>query len=179
MPRAVRARRLSRRCGATCNAKLLMVTHGGEGVLIVRRQRRDVGRDQARGASGGYLRRGRQLLGGRGRRLRVTGPPAEAARFGNLVASITIMKKGTGTASPGGGAGRGGSHAMTTLAIDIGGTKFSMAAFRRRSDGAPRIARYGSRRRPRLDAGPDRIRSRATGSASSGSSAAASASAAR
>jgi sugar/nucleoside kinase (ribokinase family) len=30
----------------------------------------------------------------------VTGSPAEAARFGNLVASITIMKKGTGTASP-------------------------------------------------------------------------------
>jgi sugar/nucleoside kinase (ribokinase family) len=32
--------------------------------------------------------------------LRVTGSPEEAARFGNLVASITIMKKGTGTASP-------------------------------------------------------------------------------
>jgi sugar/nucleoside kinase (ribokinase family) len=32
--------------------------------------------------------------------LRVTGSAVEAARFGNLVASITIMKKGTGTASP-------------------------------------------------------------------------------
>ena len=32
--------------------------------------------------------------------LRVTGSPSEAARFGNLVTSITIMKKGTGTASP-------------------------------------------------------------------------------
>lgn len=32
--------------------------------------------------------------------LRVTGSPEEAAGFGNLVASITIMKKGTGTASP-------------------------------------------------------------------------------
>jgi len=32
--------------------------------------------------------------------LKVTGSPVEAARFGNLVASITIMKKGTGTASP-------------------------------------------------------------------------------
>ena len=32
--------------------------------------------------------------------LAVTGSPVEAARFGNLVASITIMKKGTGTASP-------------------------------------------------------------------------------
>jgi len=33
--------------------------------------------------------------------LAVTGSPVEAARFGNLVASITIMKEGTGTASPG------------------------------------------------------------------------------
>jgi sugar/nucleoside kinase (ribokinase family) len=32
--------------------------------------------------------------------LKVTGDPVSAARFGNLVASITIMKKGTGTASP-------------------------------------------------------------------------------
>jgi sugar/nucleoside kinase (ribokinase family) len=32
--------------------------------------------------------------------LKVTGDPLAAIRFGNLVASITIMKKGTGTASP-------------------------------------------------------------------------------
>jgi sugar/nucleoside kinase (ribokinase family) len=32
--------------------------------------------------------------------LKATGDPAAAAAFGNLVASITIMKKGTGTASP-------------------------------------------------------------------------------
>jgi len=32
--------------------------------------------------------------------LKVTGDPVAAARFGNLVAAITIMKKGTGTASP-------------------------------------------------------------------------------
>ena len=32
--------------------------------------------------------------------LAVTGSPGEAVRFGNLVASVTIMKKGTGTASP-------------------------------------------------------------------------------
>ena len=30
----------------------------------------------------------------------VTGDPIQAAQFGNLVAGITIMKKGTGTASP-------------------------------------------------------------------------------
>ena len=32
--------------------------------------------------------------------LAVTHDAAAAARFGNLVASITIMKRGTGTASP-------------------------------------------------------------------------------
>src|SRR5271157_61292 len=32
--------------------------------------------------------------------LHVTGDPRSAARLGNLAASITIMKKGTGTASP-------------------------------------------------------------------------------
>jgi len=32
--------------------------------------------------------------------LAVTGSPVDAVRFGNLVASVTIMKKGTGTASP-------------------------------------------------------------------------------
>ena len=32
--------------------------------------------------------------------LAVTGDPVQAARFGNMVASVTIMKKGTGTASP-------------------------------------------------------------------------------
>jgi sugar/nucleoside kinase (ribokinase family) len=32
--------------------------------------------------------------------LAATGSPVEAASFGNLVASITVTKKGTGTASP-------------------------------------------------------------------------------
>jgi len=32
--------------------------------------------------------------------LAATGDPIEAARFGNLVSSVTIMKEGTGTASP-------------------------------------------------------------------------------
>jgi len=32
--------------------------------------------------------------------LAVTGDAVQAARFGNLVASITVMQAGTGTASP-------------------------------------------------------------------------------
>jgi len=43
---------------------------------------------------------GDSFAAGAGLALTVTGSPVEAAGFGNLVASITIMKKGTGTASP-------------------------------------------------------------------------------
>jgi rfaE bifunctional protein kinase chain/domain len=43
---------------------------------------------------------GDSFAAGAGVALAVTGSPVEAARFGNLVASLTIMKKGTGTASP-------------------------------------------------------------------------------
>jgi bifunctional ADP-heptose synthase (sugar kinase/adenylyltransferase) len=32
--------------------------------------------------------------------LKITRDPLQAAAFGNMAASITIMKKGTGTASP-------------------------------------------------------------------------------
>src|SRR6202034_119502 len=61
-------------------SKLMFVTGGADGVLPV--------------GEGDSVTAGAALA------LRVTGSPADAARFGNLVASITIMKKGTGTASP-------------------------------------------------------------------------------
>ena len=80
--------------------RLLMVTHGGEGVRIV----------EAAGETWVPTRRvehpvdicgaGDSFSAGAATALRVTGSAVEAARFGNLVASITIMKKGTGTASP-------------------------------------------------------------------------------
>ena len=43
---------------------------------------------------------GDSFAAGAGLALAVTGSPVDAARFGNLVASVTIMKKGTGTATP-------------------------------------------------------------------------------
>lgn len=52
-----------------------------------------------------------------------------AAESGNLVASITIMKRGTGTASPAAAGRCGGARGVRLLAIHIGGAKFSMAAF--------------------------------------------------
>jgi bifunctional ADP-heptose synthase (sugar kinase/adenylyltransferase) len=81
-------------------ARLLIVTHGGEGAEIV--------------AEGGVqwvaARRvecpvdicgaGDSFSAGAAMALKVCKDALTAAEFGNLVASITIMKKGTGTASP-------------------------------------------------------------------------------
>ena len=81
-------------------SRLLVVTYGGEGVRIV----------DGEGETWVATRRvenpvdicgaGDSFSAGAATALRVTGSAVEAARFGNLVASITIMKKGTGTASP-------------------------------------------------------------------------------
>ena len=80
---------------------LMFVTDGPRGVVIVggvgRRKRlphRPVANPVDICGAGDSFSAGASLA------LRVTGSPEEAARFGNLVASITIMKKGTGTASP-------------------------------------------------------------------------------
>lgn len=82
-------------------AKLLMVTQGSEGVLVIDdtgetwvRARRIENPVDICGA-------GDSFSAGAAMALAVTGSAIEAARFGNLVASITIIKKGTGVASPG------------------------------------------------------------------------------
>jgi rfaE bifunctional protein kinase chain/domain len=87
---------LRRRTGARC----LIVTHGGKGALVV----------DDRGAQWAESRpvenpvdicgAGDSFSAGGALALKVTGDPLQAARFGNRIASITIMKKGTGTASP-------------------------------------------------------------------------------
>jgi rfaE bifunctional protein kinase chain/domain len=80
---------------------LMFVTHGPRGVVIVDGvgmqeclPHRPVANPVDICGAGDSFSAGASLA------LRVTGSPAEAARFGNLAASITIMKKGTGTASP-------------------------------------------------------------------------------
>jgi len=82
------------------DARLLVITHAGDGALVVDAQgsvfvptRRVENPVDICGA-------GDSFSAGAALALRVTGDPVTAARFGNLVASITIMKKGTGTASP-------------------------------------------------------------------------------
>ena len=81
-------------------APFLIITRGGQGALVV----------DERGSAPVPTRRverpvdicgaGDSFSAGAALALKVTGDPVAAVRFGNLVASITIMKKGTGTASP-------------------------------------------------------------------------------
>ncbi|PYT30323.1 MAG: ribokinase [Acidobacteria bacterium] len=83
-----------------CRSKLMIVTDGPGGALVV------LPGDEIRvpvtpiehpvdicGAGDSFSAAAAMVLA-------VTRSPVEAARFGNLAASITIMKKGTGTASP-------------------------------------------------------------------------------
>ena len=81
-------------------APLLIVTHGSEGAELI-------GPTGTRWAAARRVERPVDICGagdsfsaGAALALRVTGDAMAAAEFGNLVASITIMKRGTGTASP-------------------------------------------------------------------------------
>jgi rfaE bifunctional protein kinase chain/domain len=82
------------------NAPVLVITQGAEGALVVSSDgsifvpTRSVANPVDICGAGDSFSAGAALT------LRATGDPVEAARFGNRVASITIMKKGTGTASP-------------------------------------------------------------------------------
>jgi ADP-heptose synthase, bifunctional sugar kinase/adenylyltransferase len=88
-------------------APFLYVTQGAEGVTLItedgeqRVPTRDVGEPVDICGAGDSFAAGAAMA------LAVTRSPRQAAEFGNLVASITIMKKGTGTASPAELLGRG------------------------------------------------------------------------
>ena len=79
---------------------VLLVTHGGESTWV----------GDSAGESWQPVRKvdhpvdicgaGDSFAAGLGLAMAVTGSPQRAAWFGNLIASITIMKKGTGTATP-------------------------------------------------------------------------------
>ena len=79
--------------------RALIVTHGAEGALVIENGSeqmvpgRKVTPVDICGAGDSFSAGGACALA-------VTGSAAQAARFGNLVASITVTKKGTGTASP-------------------------------------------------------------------------------
>jgi rfaE bifunctional protein kinase chain/domain len=82
------------------DSKLLVVTQGAGDVLVIEEGglRRAPARRVAHPVD--ICGAGDSFSAGAALTLAATGSAVEAARFGNLVASITIMKKGTGTASP-------------------------------------------------------------------------------
>jgi rfaE bifunctional protein kinase chain/domain len=82
-------------------APMLMVTHGSEGVLVIDEAGERWVRTRAIANPVDICGAGDSFSAGAAMALHVTRSPDVAARFGNLVASITVMKPGTGTASPG------------------------------------------------------------------------------
>lgn len=81
-------------------APFLYVTHGAKGVLVVDDVRETWVPTRAIEHPVDICGAGDSFHAGSGLAYAVTRSAAVAARFGNLVASITVMKKGTGTASP-------------------------------------------------------------------------------
>ena len=84
----------------TVNSKVLFVTQGLRGVLVVEAGGTTLVPTRPVANPVDICGAGDSFSAGAGVALALTGSAVEAARFGNLVASITIMKKGTGTASP-------------------------------------------------------------------------------
>jgi rfaE bifunctional protein kinase chain/domain len=84
---------------AHTGAKYLIITLGGEGALVIDEQGQTMVEGRAVETPVDICGAGDSFSAGAAMTLAVTGSGVEAARFGNLVASITIMKKGTGTAS--------------------------------------------------------------------------------
>ena len=87
---------LRRRMQARC----LIVTHGDKGALVVDENRESWVPARAVAHPVDICGAGDSFSAGAAMALVATGDPIQATRFGNLVAGITIMKKGTGTASP-------------------------------------------------------------------------------
>jgi len=81
-------------------AKLMFVTKGSSGVVVVDESGEHLVPTVAVGRPVDICGAGDSFSAGASIALAASGSAHDAARFGNLVASITIMKKGTGSASP-------------------------------------------------------------------------------
>lgn len=83
----------------TVGRKPMIITHGGDGAYVVE----DTGithvKTKKRDNPVDICGAGDSFSAGAAMAMAVTGSAVEAARVGNLVASVTIMKRGTGTAS--------------------------------------------------------------------------------
>lgn len=88
------------RLRAHTESKLMFVTKGPQGVLVVDENTETLVPACTVEPPVDICGAGDSFSAGAAVALAITGSATEAARIGNLVASITIMKKGTGTASP-------------------------------------------------------------------------------
>jgi rfaE bifunctional protein kinase chain/domain len=82
------------------NSPFLIVTQGAEGAVVIEGGEATAVPTRNVGEPVDICGAGDSFSAGAALALAITGSPISAARFGNLVSSITIMKKGTGTASP-------------------------------------------------------------------------------
>ena len=89
-----------RRLREHLGAKVLVVTHGSQGALVIEERRETWAKAHPVENPVDICGAGDSFAAGTALTMAVTGDPVAAASFGNLVASITVMKKGTGTASP-------------------------------------------------------------------------------
>ncbi len=83
-----------------CKSSIMIVTEGPNGASLIAAGEETLYETNPISQPVDICGAGDSFAAGAAMALAVTGSPAEAVRFGNLVASVTIMKKGTGTASP-------------------------------------------------------------------------------
>ena len=81
-------------------APVLFVTHGPKGALVIEEGRETWSTPRPLENPVDICGAGDSFAAGTALAMAVAHDPVKAASFGNIVASITVMKKGTGTASP-------------------------------------------------------------------------------
>jgi rfaE bifunctional protein kinase chain/domain len=84
----------------TLGAKLLFLTEGPKGARVFEAGKETRSKPRPVEKPVDICGAGDSFAAGTALALAVTHDPVEAATFGNIVASITVMKKGTGTATP-------------------------------------------------------------------------------
>jgi bifunctional ADP-heptose synthase (sugar kinase/adenylyltransferase) len=89
------------RLRAHTGSRLMFVTKGSHGVLVLEDNSETLVPVRTVEQPVDICGAGDSFSAGAAMALAITGSATEAARFGNLVASVTIMKHGTGTATPG------------------------------------------------------------------------------
>ncbi len=90
-----------KRLRESLQAPALFLTHGPQGALVLEAGKETWSQARPVEKPVDICGAGDSFAAGTALTMAVTHDPVEAASFGNLVASITVTKKGTGTASPG------------------------------------------------------------------------------